>query len=544
MEAAAPQPAPCPAASAPLATRLPPDVIRRIFNPTVPSKYSRGDVWLVLQLDAHARAELVCRHWHAALSAQPAEVPHLDLGAPDRHPYKMGAAVQATAARRARWLAARAPVAGRIEVQLCERSPGFADFGEPAFGAALGALAARPGARTLVVSVGEFYDLGPCLATVAEHPSVEALELVSNFGGGPGVDGCLVLRPAAGRLPALPHVRRLAAAGFDGLAISLPMPRLESLTGPRIVVEETGPESAELRAPGAMWLMLNCTDAPVLAHLRLDAFFFGRAASASALQLRGLSALTALTRLELGACASMHLDWMPWSDGGRGGQDLGCLDLGGQSNRFAPLLAAAAPRLRALALKLGEAPDAPLRAALAAATGLTSLTLIASSNSVGDECDALFRRPSHMDWTRWGGKFSRPPKGEPPPPCAEPLLLDLFAIRAPGLARLALEDCATSPRRVPWAGAATLERPPALAALRLWPPAHLPALAPHLPRVTRLELPYAEACSLARDAGARAALATLSNMRCLALRRGEQEDVDRVRAHLPAGCVVEKVGET
>lgn len=196
------------------------------------------------------------------------------------------------------------------------------------------------------------------------------------------------------------------------------------------------------------------------------------------------------------------------------------------SNRLVPLLDAAAPSLRQLRLTIGEPPvdEGPecLAAALLLATGLTSLEL----------------RFTSEEWT-----------------AQDATRLDCHLLG--GMSQL---------RHLRTDAAGRLDGLAALAALTLADvvlegPAALPAIAPHAPGLTRLELGGCRAAALhGAEAAVGQALHSLIALRCLALGRREElslqrspeaeaaarevqerraEAVTALHALLPPGCEVE-----
>lgn len=193
-----------------------------------------------------------------------------------------------------------------------------------------------------------------------------------------------------------------------------------------------------------------------------------------------------------------------------------------RTNQLAPLLSAAAPSLRQLRLTIAQEPDEKLERALAAATGLTSLQL----------------RFTDPEWAP-----------------QQPGWLDCRLLG--GMAQL---------RHLRTDAGDRLDSPAALAALPLADvaldgPAALPAIAPHTPGLTRLELTgcSAEALHGAMPAVGQA-LGSLAGLRCLVLGGREElsgprstETVAAARAMrerhatamaalqalLPAGCEVQ-----
>jgi hypothetical protein len=166
-----------------------------------------------------------------------------------------------------------------------------------------------------------------------------------------------------------------------------------------------------------------------------------------------------------------------------GGQDPGSTDTSVRTNSLAPLLglASMSSTLRSLALTVGEQPDAAMAAALEAHRGLTRLQLRFDADD------------------GWGAR--------------EAARFDCRLVAGMKKVEELSVDHAEQLE-----SAASLARLPALRKLCLGRPASLPAVAPHLPHLTSLELPSCTATALRdNEIAACAALNSLTTLRSLVL---------------------------
>ncbi|KAI7843345.1 hypothetical protein COHA_003042 [Chlorella ohadii] len=381
---------------------------------------------------------------------------------------------------------------------------------------------------TLVASSPARDGTEAALAAVAPHAACERLEIDWCTTGGQGFD----LVPTK-RLPSLPHVRRMRACLDEGTMarFSLPMPRLEELTLPEtpemfapIVSRAVGlvpPSNARSQPFPALrrlsvttiGLVLNIATMPALEHLGVK-LYYPQVHLALTLPPSG-TLPSSLTSLDLDASTVHTIAMM--EEGGDYGEDRAV-----HTNQLAPLLSAGARSVRQLALTIAEPPNADLAAALRAATGLTSLQL----RLTGKEWAA--QDGTRLDCSLLGGMA---------------LLRTLSTDEAQRL------DNPTTLAAVP------------LAELAIEGPAALPAIAPHTPGLTRLELAGCSAEGLhTAEPAVGQALHGLTALRCLAL--GGREELSRrnspetiaeargmqerhavamaaLRALLPAGCEVQ-----
>ncbi|PRW60073.1 ATP-binding protein [Chlorella sorokiniana] len=365
------------------------------------------------------------------------------------------------------------------------------------------------GQRSLRIGVsgGSARDVLRLVASAQSGASLAHLSLdIFFFGGSPdsgdegagGQDGrrdVIALAPGyegiTGR--GLPQLRTLQVMAPYPVVLLVPMPYLELL-----VVSGLDDEMGGVMAPGGVRLGTGPT--------------YGRRAAAAAAAAAAAPPLFPALRQDL-TPASIYSAGLV----GEMGEVPEGWDIGLHSNNFAPLLAAAAPApLTALDLCLGEAPDAPMQTAMRALTRLTSLRLrFADAPSM----DAGWMGEGGEDFGGWDEEeaeaFGMPPGQAPAQPAAPAEPKHAFDCRLlTGMA--ALEEFSTSDGgRLEHPAA--LARLPTLRTLRLPGTAALPALAPHLPHLTCLELERATPQKLAGDAAACAALRNLRGLRRVAV---------------------------
>ncbi|KAI7843344.1 hypothetical protein COHA_003041 [Chlorella ohadii] len=386
---------------------------------------------------------------------------------------------------------------------------------------------------TLAASSAAQEDVGCALAAVAPHAGCQRLELdvrqagVTSFNLVPGK-----------RLSSLPHVRRMRVR-LDGSTMgrfSLPMPRLEELSLP-----ETRKNFAPLAAY-CVWVSQarNARSAPFPALRCLSvttAALVWHTSTMLALEHLGVKLYyphahlnvvlpasgalpSSLTSLDLDASTVNTLQLMEQQAAPQGEELL--QDRLVHTNQLAPLLSAACRSVRQLALTIAEPPDEEMADALHAATRVTNLRL----------------RFTSREWAAQGATR-------------------LYCSLLGGMKLLRTLSTDAAQRLDNPAALATLP----LAELAIEGAAALPSIAPHTPRLTRLELVGCSAEGLhSAEPAVRQALHGLTALRCLALggqerfsgrsraetaaeAGGMQErhtaGMAALRALLPAGCEVQ-----